>query len=64
MTNKEIHEQKVKEHWAKLEKRVANAKTEKEAEAYRHFANLTIPCCHNEKRGMNGGCETCGDPCF
>lgn len=21
-------------------------------------------CCDNEKRGWNGGCENCGDPCF
>lgn len=22
------------------------------------------PCCANERRGMNGGCSNCGDPCF
>lgn len=21
-------------------------------------------CCYNEKRSMDGGCETCGDPCL
>lgn len=22
------------------------------------------PCCENEKRNMNGGCDNCGDPCL
>lgn len=22
------------------------------------------PCCDNENRDMNGGCKSCGDPCF
>lgn len=27
------------------------------------IADLIEPCCANEKRGMNGGCLSCGDPC-
>ncbi len=30
-----------------------------------HLARKTKPrgsCCHYEKRNMNGGCDTCGDP--
>lgn len=22
------------------------------------------PCCNKEKRNRNGGCDSCGDPCF
>jgi len=24
----------------------------------------TQPCCDNERRNMNGGCDNCGDPCL
>ena len=23
-----------------------------------------VPCCDNEHRNMNGGCDNCGDPCL
>lgn len=23
-----------------------------------------LPGCDNEKRNMNGGCDSCGDPCY
>ncbi|QFZ84579.1 hypothetical protein GFK26_18295 [Variovorax paradoxus] len=32
--------------------------------AQEHFDALLHPCCLNEKRGMNGGCTNCGDPCL
>jgi len=32
--------------------------------AEQHFEALLHPCCLNERRGMNGGCMNCGDPCF
>ena len=25
---------------------------------------IFLPCCPNEKRNMNGGCDSCGDPCL
>lgn len=25
---------------------------------------LTKPCCAYERRNMNGGCDSCGDPSF
>lgn len=28
------------------------------------LAAIVRPCCPNEKRGMNGGCISCGDPCY
>lgn len=64
LSNKEIHDQKIKEHWEKLKRDISKAETEEQADTYRYFANLTVPCCHNEDRGWNGGCKTCGDPCF
>ncbi len=37
----------------------------KEAEAARNDPNKPNgACCNNEKRGMNGGCANCGDPCL
>jgi hypothetical protein len=28
------------------------------------FAQFGSPCCSNERRNMNGGCDNCGDPCL
>ena len=35
-----------------------------EAEGNYERAAMIRPCCPNEKRNMNGGCDSCGDPCF
>jgi hypothetical protein len=29
-----------------------------------HREGFYQPCCDDERRGMNGGCENCGDPCL
>jgi hypothetical protein len=35
-----------------------------EAEGNHTRADMIRPCCPNEKRNMNGGCDSCHDPCF
>ena len=25
---------------------------------------INLPCCPNETRNLNGGCDNCGDPCL
>lgn len=64
MTNDEKYKQVLKDYWKKVNDNIENANSEKEADTFRHFGSLLEPCCHNENRGMNGGCETCGSPCF
>ena len=58
------HRQLLDEHDKKLDIALANAKTPEEETAVIHFNAITMPCCHNEDRDMNGWCQTCGDPCF
>lgn len=30
----------------------------------REEVSKPTPCCSNEKRNINGGCDNCGDPCL
>lgn len=64
MTNEEKYKKVLEEYDKRYERNIANAKTDDEADAITHFYHLNKPCCHDEKRNMNGGCDTCGDPCF
>ncbi len=34
------------------------------AKALDRLDALTVPCCENEDRTMQGGCKNCGDPCL
>jgi hypothetical protein len=40
------------------------ASIKKMEEDGRDIPSWYYPCCDNEKRGMSGGCMSCGDPCF
>lgn len=67
MKNK-IDQEKYKEvlndYNKKYEKLIEDAKSAEEREAIRHFHEILKPCCHNEDRGWDGWCKTCGSPGF
>jgi hypothetical protein len=33
-------------------------------ELMRGLPPVSMRCCPNERRNMNGGCDSCGDPCL
>ena len=64
MIDQEKYKKVLKKYDERYEKNISNATSEEEIESITHFYHLLKPCCHDEKRNMNGGCDTCGDPCF
>lgn len=50
--------------WLADELDARNKAWEEDIAAYFEKKRSGEPCCENEKRNMDGWCESCGDPCF
>lgn len=61
---KTAHQKLLEAYWAKAQIWIDKEETEEgKVRAAKFHANLA-PCCHDEQRGFDGWCKTCGDPCF